>query len=554
MPHTSSLDVAIVGAGPVGMTLAAELTRHGLAVRIVDKAPHPKPYSRAPVIWPRVQEALDLMGLHRLWDGRTVPMTHIHLNVYGRPVGVLPLTHGESPHPTPMMVGQDVTEQLLSDHLTRAGAPVEYGVEATAVEPHDGGVRVTLRKADGSEESVDAAWAVGCDGPKSLVRDAARIAFEGRQLQGMMVPIADAKVTRWPLSQAEGQAYIGLTDRGYFLALPLPGMQRIIVSTPDTTPEGEEPTTTLDEVARLMSEILGGPVELADSPWTTVARYTSKRAAHFRAGRVFVAGDAAHSIAPLSGQGMNVGIQDAFDLAWKLAYVHKGWAPDGLLDSFMADRKPVAERLLQATERFFDVTKEPGAAQKALFRATAPAALALESVREHVAAFYTETESRYADSPLNDAQHGRQPVPGEHVPDGDLVRWPDLGRMRVFDALRGLHWTALAFTGAAPSAAAVQHLHAHVTALVRQAGDERLRPLLVVGAPQPPVPFDGSDLAVAIDAWQDVHDKYDAGDGALVLVRPDGYVAFHRGIADADFAAAADYVQATLGAPAGAAA
>lgn len=539
-------DVAIIGAGPVGMALASELIRHGLTVRIVDKAASTKDYSRAPVFWPRAQEALDLMGLLPLWDGRTIPMRRIHVNIYGRPAASIVMDRGASAHPAPMLVGQDVTEKILDKHLAAIGTAVERSTEATSVVLRDDGAEVTIRPDGDEPETFEASWVVGCEGSKSLVREAAGIGWEGHKLEGLMVPIADAKA-KWPLINKVGHCHVALTDKGYLLTIPLPGdLQRIIVAVPDDTPRGENPKTTLDQVAALMSGAIGGPVELSDAPWVTVVRYGNYLAHDFRRGRALLAGDAAHSIAPLSGQGMNTGVQDAFDLAWKLAYVHKGWAPDHLLDSYGADRQPVADHLVQTTNRFFNMVLNPSTAQKRLFKTVGPTALKFRKVRETISDYYTELDVSYPKSPLNDTHGGRSPKPGEHVVDGDLVRWPDLEPLRLYDLLRGLHWTVIAFSGAEAEPDTVAATRQRLTQLVQQWGPERIAAAVIVQAARLPDKTEAGEVTSVLDAWGDLHDEYDASAGALLLIRPDGYVALHRGDDDGDFTALGSLLEQVL--------
>ena len=543
---SSPVDVAIIGAGPVGMALACELIRHGLSVRIVDKAVSTKDYSRAPVFWPRAQEALDLMGLHGLWDGRTVPMRRMHVNIYGRPAGTVAMDAGASAYPVPMLVGQDVTEQILDAHLKALGVPVERATEATRVVLRDDGAEVTIRPDRGQSETFEARWVVGCEGGQSLVRDAAGIDWEGHPLKGLMVPIADAKA-KWPLINQVGDCHTALTEKGYLLTIPLPGVQRIIVAIPDTTPPGEDPKTTLDEVASLTAEAIGGPVELSDAPWVTVVRYGNHLAGAFRKGRAFLAGDAAHSIAPLSGQGMNTGVQDAFDLAWKLAYVHKGWAPDALLDSYDADRRPVAERLVHATDRFFKLVLQPSATRMRALKAVGPTALKVHKVRETISAFYTEVDVAYPESPLNDARGRHAPKPGEHIVDGALVRWPDLEPLRLYDLMRGLHWTVIAFSGVDPAPEALAVTRRRLANLVQRWGADRMKGAMIVQAPHGPDAADAEGVSVALDAWGGLHEVYGASAGALLLVRPDGYIAFDRNDNDNDVAALQKHLARVLG-------
>ena len=409
-----SSDVAIVGGGPVGMALACELLRHGLTVRIFDKAAATKQYSRAPIFWPRAQDALDLMGIHHLWDGVTSPMRRMNVKVYGKPAGRVELGFGESAHPVAMLVGQDVSEAILDRHLTSLGNAVERSREIVDLDVRDDGGTLQVRAPNGEIECVEARWIVGCDGTQSIVRSRAAIGWEGRALKGLKVPVADATPT-WTLPAGDGDAYVTLTPRGYFLAIPLPERWRVIVAVPDDTPRGEEPVTDLEGVAALAAEALEGPVTLSDAPWVSVVRYGNYIAPTFRSGRALLAGDAAHSIAPLSGQGMNTGVQDAFNLGWKLAYVHKGWSDDALLDSYTDDRRPVAARLVRTTNRFFDRVLQPGPLQQRIVRVVAPLALRIGRVRRAIAGFYTETDVSYCDSPLNDSARGLVPAPGDHA-------------------------------------------------------------------------------------------------------------------------------------------
>lgn len=545
---TFDTDVAIIGAGPVGMALACELIRHGLRVRIFDKSPTTKDYSRAPVFWPRAQEALDLMGLHSLWNGRTTALRRMNVNIYGEPAGVVDLDGCESAHPVPMMVGQDVTEKILARRLAELGCEVTRSSEALDVALRSDGVTLTVRHADGGIESFDASWIVGCDGTQSLVREKTGIEWIGHRLNGLMVSVTDT-TARWALPQGDGDAYVALTEHGYLLAIPMPECWRVIVATPDVPGPHRQTSTTLPEVARLTADALGGPVEFSDASWVAVVRYGNYIARDFRRGRALLAGDAAHSIAPLSGQGMNIGIQDAMDLGWKLSYVHKGWAADTLLDSYNEDRRPVAQRLEQSTNRFFRRVLKSDKWRRHLARTAAPLALKSEKLRERIAGFYTGTDIHYSDSPLSDCHRGRHPQPGEHVRDGELIRWPRLEPMRLLDALRGRHWTVMLFSGASVDADSLNQRCAQLEHLSDLTGADRLRTLLVVGAPSAPALRACEGITIALDAWRSVHKKYAAGRGALVLVRPDGYVALHRASHAVDFEALHALVERILGSP-----
>lgn len=527
----SKVDVLIVGAGPVGMVLACELIRHGLSVKVIDKSPTTKQYSRAPVFWPRAQEALELMQLHHLWEGTYTTLRRMNVNVYGKPAGIVHLDACESSKPVPIMVGQDVTEQILDSHLGLIGNPVARSVEAESIEMHANGVKAWLRHTDGSRQMVKAGWIIGCDGTNSMVRDAVKIQWEGRALKGLMVPVADAKA-KWSLPEGDGDAYVALTEQGYLLAIPMPELWRVIVATPDTTAPGETPTTTLDGVAQLTSEAIGGPVELSEPKWVSVVRYGNYMAPTFRAGRALLAGDAAHSIAPLSGQGMNVGVQDAFDLAWKLAYVHKGWSDDSLLDTFTADRKPVAARLVAFTNRFFDRVLAPGRVQRTVAKFVAPRALKRARIRKKIAGFYTGTDICYPESPLNDVSTGRLPAPGSFARDADVVAWEGFRPMRFFEALDGLKWSIVLFSGAGFSPASMFVAAEDCRGIASFFGMDRIQVIQVIGAASATNLGVSRDSLVLVDPWRRLHDKYSASKGAIVVIRPDGYLAMNAPLDD----------------------
>lgn len=535
MSEAKHVDVAIVGAGPTGMVLAAELVRYGLSVRIFDKDASAKDHSRALVLWPRAQDALDLMGIHPKWDGRTSPLRRLHYNVYGKSAGVVPMDQGEFAHPTPLLVGQNVTEEILETHLQSLGVSVERSTLVSDATFSDAGATVTIERADGTTEKVSASWVVGCDGTQSMIRTKANIAWEGHRLTGLMTPLGDFQA-KWMLPRGDGDAYLKLTDEGWLMVMPLPGIWRVIVATPDTTAENEQPKTNPEEMSRLVSKALGGPVELTDSPWHTVIRFGNFRASTYRKGRLLLAGDAAHAIAPMSAQGMNVGVQDAFGLGWKLAYVHKGWAPDSLLDSYTLERRPVAATLNEKTSQAFKRASSVTEFRKRVLRRVFPIALSKEKIRRKIAAFYTGVNISYLDSPLNDAYNKRFPRPGEHVWDGLVVDWQEQATKRLYDVFRGKAWTAMLLTGATPTDADLKEKMRWLRNATSEYGTG-LKRFVVVGGPTIPSSVVDRSTIFALDSWLKVHQKFDARRGALLLVRPDGYVALHRAGDEQDFQA-----------------
>lgn len=282
---------------------------------------------------------------------------------------------------------------------------------------------------------------------------------------------------------------------------------------------------TLDEVARRAAAALGGPVALSDPTWVAAVRFGNHAAPTFRKGRALLAGDAAHSIAPLSAQGMNTGIQDAFDLAWKLAYVHKGWSPDTLLDSYTSDRLPVARRLMNSTDRFFGIARDPSGLQKIAMRTAAPVALGQPRLRAKMAKFFTGLDVRYAKSPLNGERGGSGIRPGTRVPDGMLVQWPEQASRRAYDLLRGLHWTVMVFTGDQADADAISLYAVELGTIVDRFGPARVSGLIVTATSDIQEISVPQGIVVAIDAWQALHRRYGCPAGSIFVVRPDLYIA-----------------------------
>jgi 2-polyprenyl-6-methoxyphenol hydroxylase-like FAD-dependent oxidoreductase len=326
-------DVLVAGAGPVGLALAIELTRHGAACRIVD-APRPdaRGFSRATELHGRTLELVDLPGIADELVAAGLPVARIPFFSRGSEIAAIDLTHVDSPLPASLSVPQADTERILRERLTRAGIEVEDGRRLRRFYQDDEGVTAAL---DGPDETVRARYLVACEGAHSDVRAALGIAFEGDEYPGRWAAV-DADVEGWPWGEDIVPVYL---DREGFWAMPLPGgHERLFFrhEGPGDAPSPAEAQGVLDR------HLPGSPRvrALTDARCFTIHH---RVAARFRAGCVFLAGDAAHVSTPVAGMNMNVGIQDAFNLAWKLALACAGEAADGLLDSYEAERRPAAQ-------------------------------------------------------------------------------------------------------------------------------------------------------------------------------------------------------------------
>lgn len=355
-------DVLIVGAGPVGLTMAAELARHQTRCRIIDRLAAPLPYCRAIGVTPRTLEVWDDMGVVRemidagLWlEGfRSIIHGHQPSDAFVD-LSDLPYAHLGLP--------QYETERILARHLARFGIEVERVVSLSGLSQNAEAVAVSLDHPGGRTEDATFRYVIGCDGAHSAVRLAAGIAFEGDAFP-MMFMLGDVHIA-WDLPRGRSLRALRLVEDGppdMFIAIPLPetGRYRVSMLAPaelsapqaaDHGIQSELPGPSLEDLQAVADDLLPDKPLLSDLRWSSLFRISMRLAENYRRGRVFLAGDAAHIHPPTGGQGMNTGIQDAYNLAWKLALVEKGAAPPSLLDSYEAERRPVGADVVSRTRK-----------------------------------------------------------------------------------------------------------------------------------------------------------------------------------------------------------
>jgi 2-polyprenyl-6-methoxyphenol hydroxylase-like FAD-dependent oxidoreductase len=364
----SAVDILIVGAGPTGLTLAAQLRSFGVKFRIVDRTPDRAHESRALAVQARTLEILQSLGLGEALVARGNPSARLALHFEGRGAAQVHLggfAATDTRFPFILFVSQAETEAVLGEHLERSGASVERGVELTGSTAEDAFVRCVLRHADGRTEAVRAGYVVGCDGAHSAVRKQAAIPFEGEAyLQDFMLGDVEAD------DSIEADVLHAFAAKGrvaMFFPLRSPAAWRVIAIGPRAAraadeggaPESEESLTrgelALDELQSSVDYATSNTVHLRDPVWLTHFRLHHRQARQYRKGRVFLAGDAAHIHSPVGAQGMNTGMQDAWNLGWKLALVALGRTDASLLDTYQAERWPVGRNLLRYTDRLFGV-------------------------------------------------------------------------------------------------------------------------------------------------------------------------------------------------------
>ena len=442
-PHESGVAVLIVGAGPTGLTLAAQLKAFGVKFRIIDRTLDQAHESRALAVQARTLEILQTLSLGEALVARGNPSARLALHFEGR--GVVRVQLGgfaaaDTRFPFILFVSQAETEALLGEHLQRFGASIERGVELVGSTAENSFVRCTLRHADGRTEVVRATYVVGCDGAHSAVRKQAAIPFEGEAyLQDFMLGDVDAD------DSIDADVLHAFAAKGHvamFFPLRSPAAWRVIAIGPRAaratdaggTPQSEESLTrgelALEELQSGVDHATSGTVRLRDPVWLTHFRLHHRQARQYRKGRVFLAGDAAHIHSPVGAQGMNTGMQDAWNLGWKLALVVLGRAESRLLDTYEAERWPVGRNLLRYTDRLFGffVRVMSGSALASWFRRTVvarilPLVFRWGRVRAWAFRFVSELAISYRRSPA--VAEGRAtprtgPRAGERLPDAPV--------------------------------------------------------------------------------------------------------------------------------------
>jgi 2-polyprenyl-6-methoxyphenol hydroxylase-like FAD-dependent oxidoreductase len=483
-----NVPVLIVGAGPTGLVLALWLARLGVAVRIIDKTAEPGTTSRALAVSARTLELYQQLGMARpLVDGG-VKVPGANFWVQGTKVARLPLDRmggGLTPFPVALIFPQDAHERVLIERLETLGVKVERRTSLVRFDSERECVRATLERDDGSTEVCEAAYLAGCDGARSTVREALAIGFPGGTYSDIFY-VADVEGSG-PATNGEIHVDLGRSD---FLAVfPLKGTGWVrLVGTVIERPADEHGDLTFDDVRERVIGHLKFTIDRVN--WFSTYHVHHRVASKFREGRAFLLGDAAHIHSPVGGQGMNTGIGDAVNLAWKLAAVLNGGADDGLLDSYEPERIGFARRLVATTDRVFAIVTDQGPiawrVRTRLLPLLVPLLFRLAAVRRFLFRTVSQIGVNYRDSPLSEGTVGS-------VRAGDRLPWVEAGPHKDnFAPLTSLAW----------------QVH-------------------VYGEPRRGVAEACAELRLPIHAFAWTPEMGRAGlvRGALYLVRPDGYVA-----------------------------
>src|SRR5713226_5853523 len=416
-------DVLIVGGGPTGLMLANQLGRRGVRAMIIDRHSGPAQQTRAMAVHARTLEIYSKLGIAERALGLGRRGNGANMWAEGKWTARIPLGDigkSISPFPFVLMLGQDDNERIMGDHLRNWGLAVQWNTELAGISQEPGHVIATLKQPDGSIHKIQAAYVAGCDGGHSAVRELSGITFPGAPYEHVFF-VADTEATG-PMVPDELNVY--LWRDGFHLFFPMRGKDRwrVIGILPGHLRQRDD--LTFEEAVPAIRQEAGAELSFRGCSWFSTYRIHHRCAERFRNGRCFLLGDAAHVHSPAGGQGMNTGLQDAYNLAWKLALVVEGHADAALLDTYEAERIPVAHRLLRTTDRAFNLVVSDRRVA-GLFRTRILArivAFAMTFERPKQLAFRTvsQTGIAYRESPLSKMLPG---LPGGAPHAGDRFPW-----------------------------------------------------------------------------------------------------------------------------------
>jgi 2-polyprenyl-6-methoxyphenol hydroxylase-like FAD-dependent oxidoreductase len=485
MAADDETDVLTIGAGPTGLVLALWLAHLGIRIRIIDKTAEPGTTSRALAVQARTLELYDQLGLGDAVSKSSRAALAVNLWIRGRRrahVAFGNMGQRISPYPYPLIFPQDEHERFLIERLLKVGVKVERSTELLDFEMADR-VVARIKAADGNVHTCRAAYIAGCDGAHSRVREQLKIGFGGGTYEHIFY-VADVVATG---SLTNGELHVGL-DRSDFVALfPLKEEGRVrLVGTVSDKALTQRRTLAWEDVNTQVLQWM--PIKLAGVNWFSTYHVHHRVADHFRNGHAFLLGDAAHIHSPVGGQGMNTGIGDAINLAWKLAWVLQDQADVSILESYESERIAFARRLVETTDQGFTAVTSSKPIARFLRLDVAPVVLPwLFSFKPMLRLLYrtvSQTNVNYRGSPLSEGQAGS-------VHAGDRLPWVKLNETDNFAPLTALDWQV--------------HVYGVVTDEQKRICSDRALPLHVF-------------------PWQAGMDRAGLCRNAVYLVRPDGYL------------------------------
>lgn len=429
--------VAIVGAGPTGLTLALALANYGIDFKLIDSKAVISPLSKALGIQARTLELLEDLGAVSPFLEQGKANGKINLFVSGKKKGGFDLSaigEGFSAYPYMLTLPQNQTEEILAQKVEELGQKIHWSTALVALEQNTQGVHLQLKNPEGELEHLQADYLVGCDGARSKVRHELELPFEGGT-DSRYFYVVDTQII-WEGTQDTADMYNCFCKNSFVAIIRMPGTDRFrIIGIMPKEFDNPASTTQADIVHQIKtdSEL---DIELVDISWHAVYKVHTRKAPSFQQGRCFIAGDAAHVHTPAGGQGMNTGIQDAYNLAWKLAMVCKGQAAPSLLDTYNEEREKNARQLLVGTDRAFNIQSGDGAFIRFIRLHVFPSIAGFLSNRDmfkkKLFPIFSQINIKYPESSLTQtSKHGKVQA-GDRLPYFEL---PQGGK--IYDLIQG---------------------------------------------------------------------------------------------------------------------
>ncbi len=531
----SRADVLVVGAGPTGLTMACELARHGITPRIIDEAPAPSDKSKAFGIHARTLELFETMGIVDTVLGQGNICNGFDMYNHGKPLAHVIFDSLESKYPFFLILAQSDTEKILNAHLESYGIRVEREKELVGIEQSDAGNTARLKIKDGSQEFIECAYITGCDGAHSSSRHILGLEFKGAPYPSYWL-LADCDLDwKYPLHHLSVFIHpLGVT--AYFPLYRDRG--RLMFELPDAPVDEEMPEPAIEDVRRLMSEREIDYRSVGNPNWLAYFKLHHRMVDKYGDGRVFLCGDSAHIHSPIGGQGMNTGIQDSYNLAWKLALVLKGRSPESLLDSYNTERHRVGKGVVSLTDMATKMVGIHNPVLAAIRNKLLGTLSKLDPVQGKILTTLSQIEINYRESPIvgerwyqPDAVEGyhnyrRDLEAGERVKDYALTSLDGKTSARLYGLLRDTRHKLLLFAGALPEDMEFDELRKIRRSMESEYGDRIAVHTIADTDSLPP------DFIKMNSVWMDndlaIHRDFGAAKSSLYLIRPDGYIGFRN--------------------------
>ena len=489
--------------------MACELARHGIAFRIIDKKPERTLASNATWVQTRTIEILDQIGLAPRFLSKGHACKAININIDGKPLVSIPLQDIDSTYPFILMLPQSDTEKLLIERLDELKNHVQWSAELIDVQQEGNKVLSRVRLADGKTETITSDWLIACDGANSTIREKCQIFFPGEDLTEQFV-VADAHIDSFT---SKNEIHLFFDEGTLFAASPLGANKYRIMA--NLHLDYPRQTFYEKEVIDIVQERGHGAYYVTDVSWISPFWIHGKVAEQMRHQSIFLMGDAAHIHSPAGGQGMNTGMQDAYNLAWKLALTIKGNAKSVLLDSYQAERHPVVTDVVNQTEKFTKMALFDKSFLTKLRQLSQQILQGEEDITKKICAQVSQLNIQYQDSPVIDYEGESKelsPRQGERAPDAMIDQ-----TTRLYDYLRNTQHNILLFTGMAEKN--IPHIK-QLQEWLSQLQSDLIKTHVVATEK-----INGIDNII-LDTNHSIHQHYHVKKPTIFILRPDNYIAY----------------------------